>query len=203
MPGESATSVVKRRERWLRTLPAPLKTALKAAANPPDRLRVAVWRRRHGYAPPIPDLLLRTRVGSGTSIAGFVESGRAQGAREVAVAHDLRDPPAPDDKDGGDGPGARYPPGIRVAPLRPLFHDHGASPMEDAPRFEADVRAAHPLPEQPRAASGAAGTAQLDLRVRELYEALRVAGVQGLVPRLDDADLRDAHRASSSPCPSA
>lgn len=63
-------------ERRLRLLPVPLKSVLKMAADPFDRLRVWLWRRRHRYQRPLPGLLLRTRVGAGLSIQHFVESGQ-------------------------------------------------------------------------------------------------------------------------------
>jgi SAM-dependent methyltransferase len=52
-----------------------VKTAVKRVAEPLDRLRVRRWRRRTGYAGPIPPLGLRTRVGAGLSIGHFVEGG--------------------------------------------------------------------------------------------------------------------------------
>lgn len=62
-------------ERLARQLPLPLKAAAKRAAAPADVAYRLAHRRRHGETRPIPPVLLRSRVGSGTSIAVFLGTG--------------------------------------------------------------------------------------------------------------------------------
>lgn len=56
-------------------LPKPVKQLLKRGAEPVDRVRLVRWKREHRYERPIPGFSLRTRVGAGTSIDHFVNSG--------------------------------------------------------------------------------------------------------------------------------
>ena len=75
-------------------------------------------------------------------------------------------------------------------PLRPLFHDHLAGFVEDASGFEADVRMARPLAQDPCPAGPASGTADLDVGVGEREEAFHITAVQGIVPGKDGLGLR-------------
>ena len=77
----------------------------------------------------------------------LVEVGRAQGTRDVRVAHHAADPAVADDEDRAHGLAANHPPGVGSMPLGQLFYDHRIRVVEDASGFQTNVRATHPLAE--------------------------------------------------------
>ncbi len=83
---------VERVEAVLRLAPDPVKAAAKRAAGPFDVVQRARFRRRTGYAAPVPPAVLRARIGVGIDVAHFVGTGlEAAETIKTAVAGQGRD----------------------------------------------------------------------------------------------------------------
>lgn len=105
--------------RLLRSLPVPVKTALKRGGVVIDPLLVAAHRARTGNQLPVPPMVFRTRIGTAWSVADYFESGRVVadalvGALQVHHGKALSDFPAILDFGAGCGRVVQY-----VAPGAP------------------------------------------------------------------------------------
>ena len=85
--------------RLLRSLPVPVKTALKRGAPVVDPLLIAAHRARSGNRMAVPPMVFRTRIGTAWSVADYFDSGRVvadamTGALQVHYGKTLSDFPS-------------------------------------------------------------------------------------------------------------
>lgn len=114
---------------------------------------------------------------------------RGEGFLEAAEADDALDLGVRELEGGGDRLWRGQAAGFGVRPARPLRGDDPIVPGEPLIGLQADAGAFGPFPHLGRAASFAVGAAEGDVVVHQGGEAVEVAGVEGVEPRLNDVDV--------------